>query len=330
MRNNLFFKVDEKFEYIQEYKEKIRNWFCSEEIKELVDIFQGNFPKCKSEQEILSWLVEFSDIWDYRKKQKSSLDITTGERARWLISDAGLSKEQKKSIDNVIRELGLLGVGEPTLEEYDYILALGGARMSCMYRTKYAWQMAQKFSAGLKSLVLLGAMRPVAESERETTDTYAPSAVTEFDLIEAAMHQCGKEIESTRESFENSEHSNLSWRINYYMEKENNIPIISMAAPSTEPVRRANSADSYKFFMEKIAEGKEGSLLLVTSQIYVPYQHIEAVRTLGIPYNISIDTIGFPVEWNESNRGGMMQYENYLQEIRSALQAMNRLWKAVE
>lgn len=327
MKNELFFKADEKFDCIQRYKEKVANWFCSEEIRELVDIFQGNFPEDKSEQEILSWLVEFSDIWDYRKKQKNSLDATTGERARWLILDAGLSREQKNCIDNVIRKLGLLGVGEPTLEQYDYILALGGARMSCMYRTKYAWQMAQQHSEGLKSLILLGAMRPVAESEREATDTYAPEAVTEFDLMEVAMYQCGKEIERTNELFEHNENSNLSWKMNSYVEDENNISVISMAAPSTDPVRRANSADSYKFFMEKIAEGKQSSLLLVTSQIYVPYQHIEAVRTLGIPYNVTIDTVGFPVEWNGNNIGGMMQYENYLQEIRSALQAMDRLWK---
>lgn len=330
MKNKLFFKASKELGDVQEYKEQLCNWFMSNEIKELVDVFQGNFPKNKPEQEILSWLVKFSDVWDYRKKQRSSLDVTTGERARWLISNAGLSEEQKMCIDKASRELGLLGVEEPSLEQYDYVIALGGARMSCMYRTKYAWQIAKQYSEGVKDVVLLGAMRPVAESEREATDTYALGAVTEFDLMEAAIHHCEKGMEKTGDLLENNENSNLSWRMNYYREHDSNMSVISMAAPSTDPVRRANSADTYKFLKEKIIEGKENSVLLVTSQIYVPYQHIEAVRTLGLPYGVTVDTIGFPVEWNVNAMGGMMQYENYLQEIRSALQAIERLWKVMK
>lgn len=329
MKNKLLYKVNKGIEQHQNYKEQICSWFLSDEIKELVDVFQGEFPKNKSEQEILSWLVRFSEIWDYRNNQKSTLDTATGEKARWLVSNAGLSEKQKECIDKVIKKLGLLGVSKPSLERYDYILALGGARMSCMYRTKYAWQMAQKYNEALKALILLGAMRPVAESERKATDTYAKGAVTEFDLMEAAIYRCGKEIKRTGEVFENNENNNLSWKMNSYMECENNIPVIAMAAPSTDPMRRANSADSYKFFIEKIAEKKRSSLLLVTSQIYVPYQHIEAVRTLGLVHGVTIDTIGFPVEWNVNVSGGMMQYENYLQEIRSALQAIERLWKVI-
>ena len=314
----------------QEYKSKMVNWFCSEEMKELVGVFCGEFPNDISEKDILCWLVDFSDRWDYRKKQNSSLDSTTGERARWLILDGGLSKEQKECIDKVITKLGLLGIKKPSLEQYDYILALGGARMSCLYRTKYAWQMAEKYKDRLKALVLLGALRPVAETEREATDSYALGARTEFDLMEAALQHCGSDLEKISVWMGENEHNNLTWRMHYYRNKKNDFSIINMAAPSTDIARRANSADSYQFFWDKISEKRESSILLVTSQIYVPYQHIEAVRTLGLPYNMTIDTIGFPVEWNVNVAGGMMQYENYLQEIRSALQAMERLWKVIE
>lgn len=330
MKNKLLFCVKDRNNYIQSYKEKLSEWFCSKEIRDLVEVFQGKFPLDLTETETLAWLVQFSDIWDYRQKQKNSFDSTTGERARWLIKDEGLSLEQTCCIDKVIGKLGLLGVEQPSLDKYDYILALGGARMSCLYRTKYAWDLAQKYGDALSGLVLLGAMRPIADTEREATNTYATSAYTEFDLMEAAIHHCDKNLKCVEKLLEENENVNLSWKINYYQNSVNKFPIISMAAASTEVNRRANSADSYQFFWEKIAKKKNSSVLLVTSQIYVPYQHIEAVRTLGLKHDINIDTVGFPTEWNVNNIGGMMQYENYLQEIRSALQAIERFWNGTE
>ena len=62
---------------------------------------------------------------------------------------------------------------------------------------------------------------------------------------------------------------------------------------------------------------------MVTSQIYVPYQQMEAISNLAIPNNIYVETVGFPTEWNV-NQQGMMRTENYLQEIRSTIQAINR------
>lgn len=59
-------------------------------------------------------------------------------------------------------------------------------------------------------------------------------------------------------------------------------PVISLSGPFSEPdKRRANSSDAYKFFIQKKKDKAGTKLLLVTSQIYVPYQQIEAVRTLG-------------------------------------------------
>lgn len=69
-------------------------------------------------------------------------------------------------------------------------------------------------------------------------------------------------------------------------------------------------------------------MLLITSQIYVPYQQLEAIRMLGLPYGHSLETIGFPDEWS-ANMQGLQQPENYLQEMRSALQAIERLFKEI-
>lgn len=101
---------------IDEYKQKLVDWFKSKEMMELVEVFDGKFPIDLSDDKLLDWLVGFSDIWDYRQKQKATLDNRTGENARWLIKEAGLSKKQKECIENAIRHLGLLGVSKPTVE----------------------------------------------------------------------------------------------------------------------------------------------------------------------------------------------------------------------
>lgn len=67
----------------------------------------------------------------------------------------------------------------------------------------------------------------------------------------------------------------------------------------------------------------ERRVLLVTSQIYVPYQQLGAIRTWAIPNNVYVEIVGFPTEWN-TNQQGMMEAANYLQEIRSTIQSVNR------
>lgn len=119
-----------------------------------------------------------------------------------------------------------------------------------------------------------------------------------------------------------NENINSSWAITRY---RNIIPITILAAPSSEPEkRRANTADTFVFW-EKLKDKQKGKqLLLVTSQIYVPYQQLEAVRILGLMYEYNIETVGFPREWS-SNIQGLQTAANYLQEIRSTLLSMNKL-----
>ena len=71
----------------------------------------------------------------------------------------------------------------------------------------------------------------------------------------------------------------------------------------------------------KVTAGSK--FLLVTSQIYVPYQELEAIRTVALKYDVTIETVGFPPEWTGSGQG-MVYVSNYLQEIRSTIQSAHR------
>jgi hypothetical protein len=66
--------------------------------------------------------------------------------------------------------------------------------------------------------------------------------------------------------------------------------------------------------------------LLVTSAIYVPFQHADAIRMLSVPLGAIVDTIG--VDPKTVSEGPLRQHfapTNYLQEVRSATRALRAL-----
>ena len=302
--------------------DKINDWISTPELMELIHSFRGDFESNTPIVEQINELIDFSDVWDFRKKQKK--DSNSNENARWTIEENQLSEKQKNLTLDAAKKLGLIGCSVPSQKEYDYIFVLGGARMSCLFRMQYAKEICAQYGVSPKAIVGLAGMREVMESERSATDTYAPDAKTEFDLMKSALKKVFGSLKITEKQEHIFKNSNESWAIQRY---SYDIPVILLAAPSSEPEkRRANTADTFAFFREQLNAGKGKSILLVTSQIYVPYQQLEAIRILGLPYRHSLETIGFLNEWSAGLQG-LQKPENYLQEIRSVLQAMGRLVK---
>lgn len=163
-----------------------------------------NYPGEHHDADIVEWLLSFSERWDFRGKQRSTLDAGTGERARWLIEAADLNDRQKRSIEDACIPLGLKGVSAPKLKNYDYIVALGGARMSCLYRTKYAYEILQRDDIEKGEMILLASLRKIADSERNATDTHAPGAETEYDLMCRALEKTADISGETFEQYSNT------------------------------------------------------------------------------------------------------------------------------
>lgn len=305
---------------------RVERWIDSPELAKIVASFGGEMPKDLSVREKIAWLLTFSQCWDYRKNQ-NTLDSKTGENARWRVSSENITEEQKRAVEEGIFSLGLIGVHNPKCKFFDYILVLGGARFSCLYRSRYARELL-KHGVNAREVVLLSGMRQIAESEREATDIYAPCAKTEYDLINAGGEEAFCLSKEFIEERYYNENPNLNWAIRTYL-RAGEIPITSFSGPSLDPEnRRANSSDTYKFFLEKKRVSSKSRLLLITSQIYVPYQQIEAVRILGIPHSLYIETVGFPTSWGQKLQG-MRGTANYLQEIRSTIQAMARIMNII-
>jgi hypothetical protein len=304
-------------------------------LAELVHIFGASIPQTKSLRERLAWLDEFSTCWDFRRmareraQAEASPSQDAGGAARWELLDSGLDPSQESLVVELASTLGLVENHPPNHSEVDFLLILGGARLSNLLRPRYASELIAAGLAKPSHIVLLGGSRAVMDGERDATDSYAPGASTEFDLLTtAAAVEFGFDPEVREEQIHrDAQNANASWQIWDVPAAATAIgaTVIAVEAPSPEPdARRANTADSYAFFADRFRLQPGARCLLVTSQIYVAYQHLEGVRSLALPFELELETVGFPADW-EAELQGMQGPVNYLQETRSTIQAARRL-----
>jgi hypothetical protein len=231
---------------IEIMKENIFLWLLSPALEELAAAFGGNLPKNLPLADLADWYLNFSERWDFRSAQKQSFDSKVGEGVRWLLRGGYLTQHQKESALNAAESLGLMNNSSPAMENYDYVLVLGGAKLSCLLRSRLAHNVITEKKMKPKAVALLASLRPIGDSEKEATKTYAPDAQTEFDLFVSAAKQ---EFEFDPDFAEDGycgTNANNSWVIREYMASDYKIFII--AAPSSNNViLTLNSANEIIF-----------------------------------------------------------------------------------
>jgi hypothetical protein len=133
--------------------------------------------------------------------------------------------------------------------------------------------------------------RPLNPSER----AFAPDARTEADAMRAALD------------------STVDGRL--------------VVAEPSRPGMRANTTDTYHAWAAARGPSTMERLLLVTTDLYVPYQHCDAVRVLGLGHGYGVDTVGLdPARYPDLLVPTTTA--KLLQEIRSAIRAMRALCAA--
>jgi hypothetical protein len=193
--------------------------------------------------------------------------------------------------------LGLATAGDPPHREYTHLLILGGLGRSCLQRTEHAARLAARLRIG--AVAALGSTRPLGPEER-TVPGLADCA-TEADALAAGARAAFGER-----------------------------PVDVLVAPPRDPAAaRADTADTYAFWASRARPRPEDRILVVTSPIYVPFQHCDAIRMLGLRYRCGIDTVGFdPRRASTPQPPGADGPDRYLQEIRSAIRAVRALHTA--
>lgn len=295
--------------------ESMNAWINSAPLNSLIELFGGNIRTVNFIERIEK-VNDFVNVWDYRKKIEKQQLLNE----RWNLSDDDFVNTYKTFILEQATKLGLVHT-QPIELSPTHILPLGGARYSNLHRVELAQQVIHqnKLDHQVKVVALSG-MRVINEKERQTIDTYAPNAMTEYDAINAGLEtvfQLGNTFSEERQEHTNQ---NLNSCVRIYEKTYCGIQVCSVAAPSQSPDRRANSRDTFEYFLSLYNIDSTSSLLLVTSQIYVPYQLLK-FTDLAIEGGYNVECIGTQMNASIS----LSNATNYLQEIKSTVNAIYAL-----
>ncbi|WP_415648998.1 hypothetical protein, partial [Stackebrandtia soli] len=270
---------------------------------------------------MLDELVAFSaEHWDFRH----GAERHEARRRRF-------DGSTEAAITDAAKALGLAGHETPLLDRYDHVLILGGMARACLGRTRYAHEVLRSVDAGTVSAI--GGYRPLTTEERDLTARFDGACRYEVDALALGLRRAfGGDAPTGTAGGDPDVDPRTAW-CSVRIACPGDIPLWAVAAPSGEPdTRRANTADTCRFWAEHVANLTGGErVLIVTSAIYVPFQHCDAIATIGLPYDCAVETVGHdPSLMDDDLRQEPPTADRYLQELRSALRSMRRLAGLIE
>ncbi|MFF5173841.1 hypothetical protein ACFY3U_14515 [Micromonospora sp. NPDC000089] len=296
----------------------IEEWTDAAALRALVAA-SGGTPPTGEAAERLDWLEAFSaEVWDFRdgRERYESREVRYTDEARELVHQAAGS-------------LGLSGRDRPAHSEYRHVLVPGGGVRTCSARSAFA---SALLAGGVTTdeVAGLGSLRPITARELEDARLLGLTDIdTEFDAMDAGLLRA---FHLERPVFDQLAPGAGSggWRVRSYRSAARSVH--TLAAPSTEPAtRRANTGDTLRFWAEEVgAPGPDDRVLLVTTDLHVPFQHCDAVRILGLRYGCVIDTVGLdPSSLTDPLVRHAYSPSAVLQELRSAIRSMRALHTAL-
>ena len=268
---------------------------------------------------LLAWLDDFSVRWDFR-----------GGNERNLVVDRQLGEAADALVPGAAHALGLVGTTPPPSSRYDHVLILGGLVRACLARPLHAARLLRERTIEASAVTALGGYRELRGDELELAARFGMSDLTdELDAMHAGMRAAFELGEPVDDRGEPSDVVGAAWRVVEYA-GPHEIPLRVVAAPSREPGgRRANTPDTYEWFASTLAKLRRGQrILIVTTDIYAPYQHADALRMLALPHAVEIDVVGIRPGDVDPRLAQEFKPHNYLQEIRSTIRAYRQLHEA--
>ena len=304
----------------EEVLQTVESWVRSEPLMRLAEAF-GFTHWDAGLAETLDLLDEFSaERWDFRRGEE-----------RNLADPATFSGDLNELIRATALALGMVTPHPARFAAYDHVLILGGLVRACILRPQYA---ATLLRSGIKAgeVTALGGFRELRGDEHDLAAAAGlPEVANEVEVMDAGVRTAFGLGDPIDERGETAENPNLSWIVRRYDASDVGSVVQVVAAPSRAPERRANTPDTYAFWADSLVDLKPSeTVLLVTSTIYVPFQHADAIRMIGLPYDVGVDTVGVDTEHVATpHLRQTFTPANYLQEVRSAIRSMKGLYEAV-
>lgn len=291
---------------------RVREWMAAPALSELVEMFDGHWPDRGTLRERLASLEAFSDVWDRRKG---------GSRLAIAQDDGTLPADR---ILALAAQLGMVEPAPVTGGHFDRVLILGGLSTGCRSRAEYAASLLEQGAFTADEVCFMGSFRALLEGELADAREFAPDATTEVHLLKALADAEFPSAAPWNIAVDGDPEA--APRLAQLRGERPGKPGVRLyAARSSDPSRNANTADTYRQFARDVRLDAE-RVLLVTTHIYAPYQHLDAVRVLGLPFHSEVETIGTPPHLSRR----VFDAPWYLQELRSTIRAALALVVACE
>jgi hypothetical protein len=252
----------------------------------------------------LGTLEEASDLWDYRNGKE-----------RWEARAETFTPERDALVHAAARALGLLGRSTPNATEYDHLLVLGAGVGPMMGRSGLAAEVLRNGTrAG--TVWAMGSRRELVKQVPGL-----PECPTEDDAVMLSLRRAFGLGEPTA-SHEGTDPAGWQWWTRIYADARP--PVYVLTAPAVGPNgKRPTTPDGFVSWSKTVPDPRGSRLLLVTTDLFVPFQHCAAVHALGLPLACTVDTIGF--DRSASPYEPPHRTTELLQETRSAIQWMRQI-----
>jgi hypothetical protein len=245
--------------------------------------------------------------------------------------------DTEELVCRVAAALGMVSPTPPRYREYDYIVILGGLVRGNVVRSSYAAYLLKSGAVRAPKVVALTANRPlVANANCADRDEFEllrqlgfPSLTHESEVMEEALLRVfGLEQLDERVGDVPKVPPPLRRRVAASVTSDD-IEVSLVVAPPDDPAsgRRANTADTYRFWGGEVARLAPGTrVLVITTCIYVVYQSLVSLQYVAIPFGARVETVGSDetvVDMPLPPRN--FRAVDYLQEIRSTIRAARAL-----
>ena len=311
---------------VEDRKEELRRlvagWLDTSSLKELLTCFgiapsgtgqnRSNSSCFALPREVLSSYIEqlweAVQIWDFR-----------GGAERWNIkTDDPRIEENKVLIERALWDLGFMDVTDSVIDDPDYILPLGGARMTNYDTPEKARSLIESMDLSGVTVAGLSTERSAAERDKPYYEQYAFADATEFEAMCCGMKKVFDLTGGYTGSRLSDENPYLCSEKRIFDQRFRDGTVAVLSAPSSEPEkRRANTIDTFLYFLEEFDVEEGSEIIFTTNSVYVPFQLMKLMN-VALERNIRIDCVGVRVK-DHIPPG---KHARYLQEIKATIDAI--------
>jgi hypothetical protein len=305
----------------------LKEWASSPPLRALAKASGWAWPEETGTAALLSRLAELSSDWDFRaQRERNFIESDPAETNGRVIPD--------DLVTAAARALGLVDAAPAPAGRFSAVVVLSGLVSASVNRTRRA---AELLAQGLdtRSVVVVGGHRRLGGREPDQArELEVGEQFDEADVVLAATREAfglGEPEISELSGPRAAEWHDCLWAASgryRWPAAGRRPPVDALIVPSSDPHwRRVTTADQFRYWATGAGISAQDRVLLMTTQIYVPFQQFDCLRVLGLERGCAVSCCGVDIQTAFLPMKDFSS-RSYLQEIRSALRAASSLMAA--